>query len=158
MNKLFEEKQKFPIWILLILGPITLVPLYGLYYQVILKEPFGDNPMPTWALVIFLVLMLAMTWLFLSMNLKTTINEEGVKVRIFPFIKREIKWSEVKKAEVLKYGFVGGWGVRYSSKYGTVYNTRGNIGLVLDLNNGKKICVGTQKQTELEEVINNLQN
>ena len=41
-----------------------------------------------------------------------------------PFVKKRIKWTEIKKAEVVNYGFVGGWGIRLSIEYGTVYNIR----------------------------------
>ena len=42
------------------------------------------------------------------------------------------------------------YGVRLGSKYGTVYNINGNKGLAIELKNGKKFMVGTQKAAELK--------
>jgi hypothetical protein len=55
--------------------------------------------------------------------------------------------------KVLNYGFVGGWGVRLWTKYGTVYNVKGNIGLAIELKNGTKFLIGTQKEIELRSFL-----
>ena len=52
----------------------------------------------------------------------------------------------------MNYGFVG-YGIRLGSKYGTVYNMKGNRGLAIELNNGKKFVIGTQKEMELKNVV-----
>ena len=83
-------------------------------------------------------------------RLRTEITDEKIDMKFFPFSNKTIPWSEVKSAEVLDYGFVGGWGVRIGTKYGTVYNTSGKIGLALELKSGKKICIGTQRGEELK--------
>ena len=54
------------------------------------------------------------------------------------------------------YGFVGGWGVRMWTKYGTVYNTKGSKGLLVELNNGKTFVIGTQKEDELKMFLKDL--
>lgn len=71
----------------------------------------------------------------------------------FPFVKKTTKWTDMKKAEVINYGFVGGWGIRLRTKYGTVYNIKGNKGLAIELLNGKKYLIGTQKETEMYEIV-----
>jgi hypothetical protein len=42
----------------------------------------------------------------------------------------------------------GGWGIRYSWN-GIAYNTKGNMGLQIVMNTGKRILIGTQKPEEL---------
>lgn len=69
----------------------------------------------------------------------------------FPFVRKKVNWNEIKNIEVINYGFVGGWGIRLWTKYGTVYNMKGNKGLAIELNNGKKFLIGTQKETELRK-------
>jgi len=54
---------------------------------------------------------------------------------------------------VVDYGFVGGWGVRWWTKFGTVYNVMGRIGLAIELKNGKKLLIGTQKKTEVGAIV-----
>ncbi len=154
MQSSFKEVQKFSqllIWILLI--PIVIFITYGLYKQLYLGEPFGDNPASDLGLVMIALLMFSLIPFFWSMKLETGINNEMIKIRFFPFVNKTIMWKDVKSAEVIKYGFVGGWGIRLGTKYGTVYNISGNIGLALELKRGKKILIGTQKEEELRKVI-----
>ena len=151
----FKEEQKFTqwwfIWLLIVL--IGTIPIYGIYKQLILGEEFGNNPMSDTGLIVFSVLMFALIGLFGLLKLKTTIDENEIRMSFFPFVKKKIKWDEIKNAEVVNYGFVGGWGIRVATKYGTVYNVRGNKGLAIELTNGKKFLIGTQKEAELTRAI-----
>lgn len=154
-NSIFLEKQKFTqwwLWVLLI--GITLIPVYGVYKQIFIGDQFGDNPMSNTGIIIFLIFMLAFLGFFWMMQLTTEITNENINMKFFPFSNNTIPWSDVQSAEVVDYGFVGGWGVRMGTKYGTVYNTKGKIGLALILKNGKKICIGTQKEEELKSILN----
>lgn len=150
----FKEEQRFTQWWLwLILIPIGILPVVGIFRQLILGEEFGDKPMSDFGLVLFAVFVFALLGLFLMMRLKTEIDQNEIRMSFFPFVKKRVKWSEVKKAEVMNYGFVGGWGIRLSSKYGTVYNFKGNIGLAIELRNGKRFVIGTQRETELRKIV-----
>ncbi len=81
------------------------------------------------------------------MGLKTEIDLNEIRFSFVPFVKKRIKWSEIKKAEVVNYGFVG-WGIRLSFKYGIVYNIKGNRGLAIELRDGKRFVICTQKEAE----------
>ncbi|NOR28731.1 MAG: hypothetical protein GQ540_09425, partial [Lutibacter sp.] len=54
----------------------------------------------------------------------------------------------------------GGWGVKFSfrKKKGKSFTTKGDIGLQLELNSGRKILIGTQQKEELQRVLNNYQH
>lgn len=65
---------------------------------------------------------------------------------------RKIEWIQIKSIKLIEYGFVG-YGLRFSPKYGTVYNVKGNRGVAIDLIGGDKILIGTQKPTEIEKLI-----
>jgi len=150
----FKEEQKFTQWWLwLILIGIGLLPIYGIYKQLILGEQFGDNPMSDLGLIIFTVFVFGLIAMFWYMRMRTEIDQNEIRMSFFPFVKKRVKWKEIKNAEVVNYGFVGGWGIRLCTKYGTVYNTKGNKGLAIELLNGKKFLIGTQKETELSEII-----
>lgn len=82
--------------------------------------------------------------MFLMMRLKTEIDNKEIRMSFFPLVKKRIIWNKIKSREVLNYGFVGGWGIRMLTKYGIVYNARGNQGLYLVFNNGNKMILGTQ--------------
>ncbi|WMI67768.1 hypothetical protein [Mangrovimonas sp. YM274] len=157
MKPQFNEHQKFTQWWLwLILIPIGALPLVGIYKQIILNEPFGDKPISNLGLIGFACFTFALLTLFFVMKLTTKINKDGIEMRFFPFVKKTTKWSDIKTAELINYGFVGGWGIRLWTKYGTVYNMKGNKGLAIELLNGKKFLIGTQKETELKEVLKKL--
>lgn len=77
-------------------------------------------------------------------------------MHFFPFIKKQVHWDQIKTIEVVNYGFVGGWGIRLFTSYGTVYNIQGNMGLAIELTSGKKFLIGTQKPKELTLFIEKL--
>jgi hypothetical protein len=154
MTALFKEKQRFTQWWLwLILIPIGVLPVVGIFQQLILGEEFGDNPMSNFGLILFAVFVFALLGLFLMMRLKTEIDQNEIRMSFIPFVKKRIKWTEIKKAEVVNYGFVGGWGIRLSIEYGTVYNIKGNMGLAIELRNGKRFVIGTQREEELRKIV-----
>ncbi len=150
----FEEKQKLSQWwIWIILIGTTLIPVYGIFQQIFLGKPFGNNPMSDVGLIIFLVAMIALDLFCWSITLRTRIDRESIKFELSPLVKRDIKWDNVQKAEIVNYGFVGGFGIRAGSKYGTVYNASGKMGLALVLKNGTKLCIGTQKEEDLKNFL-----
>jgi len=150
----FKEEQMFGQWWLwLILGALLLLPVYGLYKQVILEESFGTKPTSNLALLFMFVVILLLFGLIWWMRLRTEIDQKGIRVTFSPLDRQNILWIDVQSAKVIDYGFVGGWGIRLWTKYGTVYNTQGKIGLAIILKNGKKFLIGTQKELELKNVI-----
>jgi membrane protease YdiL (CAAX protease family) len=157
MKITFKEKQKLSGWALgfisILLIPLGLLMLYGIYQQIYLGEEFGDKPASDMALFVILLLTIVLFVFFWALNLKTEIDENGIKIRFFLFIKRELRWAQITSAEVIDYGFIGGWGIRFSQKYGTVYNTKGKVGLVLHLKSGKRLLIGTQKGAEIENIL-----
>ena len=108
--------------------------------------------MPNMALVIFAISVLVIIYFFWYMSLNTEIDETGMKIQFKPFLKKYIKWSEIKSAKIVNYGFVG-YGIRFGSKHGTIYNTQGNKGLAIELKNGNKFLIGTQKENELRSIL-----
>ncbi len=87
--------------------------------------------------------------LFLLVIRVTNTNPDA----LFPVCKKKTKQSEIRNVEVVNYGLVGGWGIRRWTKYGTVYTVKGNKGLAVELLNGKKFLIGTQKENELKEIV-----
>jgi hypothetical protein len=154
MNIVFKETQKFSQWWLwLILIGIGILPILGIYKQLIIGEKFGDKPMSDLGIIIFAVFVFSLIAMFWFVQLKTEIDQNEIRMHFFPLVKKRVNWKEIKTAEIVNYGFVGGWGIRLWTKYGTVYNIKGNIGLAIELQNGKKFLIGTQKETELNRIV-----
>ena len=157
MKKQFTETQKFTQWWLwLILISIGILPVVGIYKQLYLGEPMGDKPMSDEGLIVFFVFVFALIAFFWMIQLRTKITQQDIKINFFPLTKRAVKWSEVEKAQIVNYGFVGGWGIRFWTNYGTVYNIKGKMGLALELKNGKKFLIGSQKIDELKAFLDSL--
>lgn len=154
MKPLFTEKQRFTQWwIWLLIISTCFVPFIGIYKQFINGEPFGNNLMSNNSLILATVVSLSIIVLFLLMRLETKNTKEGISFKFFPFVKRNYSYDEIETYKVINYGFVGGWGIRFTMKYGTVYNTKGTKGLFIKLKNGKTMVIGTQKPQELEKVV-----
>ncbi|WP_052599068.1 hypothetical protein [Aureispira sp. CCB-QB1] len=161
MSLVFKEKQKLSGWLLwlvtIILVGVGMLILYGIYQQIILGQPFGDKPSSDLSLIVIASMILGLLIFFWTLNLKTEINNTEIKIHFFPLTKRVIKWNNVQKAQVVDYGFIGGWGLRLSSQYGTVYNASGTMGLAIELKNGTKLLIGTQKSDALAQYVQQLE-
>ena len=150
----FKEEQKFTQWWLwLILIIVGLIPVYGIYKQLIKGQVFGDNPMSDTGLVLFAIFVFGIIALIWFMRLNTEIDQKEIRITFIPFTKKNVEWKNVKTAQIVNYGFVGGWGIRHWTKYGTVFNTKGNKGLAIELKNGEKFLIGTQRESELTAII-----
>lgn len=132
----FKEVQKFTQWWLWLL--LLSIGLMFIYAQ---TANLG-------ALILVVVSLL-----FLSLRIITEVDRTGIRFRYFPFIKRTYRWQEIASAQVVDYGFVGGWGIRLFTPYGTIYNVKGSKGLAVELKDGSKFCLGTQKPEELQELL-----
>ncbi len=154
MTSTFKEEQKFTQWWLwVIVVGMAVIPLFGIYQQIILDKPIGDKPMSDLGLIVFTGFTFALIVMMWRLRLKTEIDNKEIRVKLRPFSNKTIEWKEVDSAEIIQYGFIGGWGLRLWTKYGTVYNTGGNKGLALVLKNGKKYLIGTQRDIELKTFI-----
>ena len=152
--KSFSEKQKFRQWWLwLILIGMGLLPIIFGYKQFVWNISLGDNSISDEGLALFIILTFCLLGLFFVMKLETHIDNKELHFIFFPFVRKHLSWTDIKSAKVVNYGFVGGWGIRIGTDYGTVYNISGKYGLALELRNGKKILIGTQKEKELTEFI-----
>lgn len=98
---------------------------------------------------------------FLFGTLKTEYNKEGIIIKFFPFLfkTRVIKWQEVAKAYIREYSPLrefGGWGIRRSKK-GKAYTVQGKLGLQLELRDGKKLLIGTQRPEDIAKFLETIE-
>ena len=120
------------------------------------------NTESTNSLLFSLITLLLVLVLFFMLKLRTRIDENGIqyKFSLFHFNQKIISWSDISKCYVRKYNPIleyGGWGMKGGVFFGkgnnVAYNVKGNIGLQMELKNGKKILIGTQKGNDIERVI-----
>ncbi len=147
MNTLFEEQQYFRqpwLWGLLLTILAILVVVAAL------APPDND--------VIWIVIAIHVGFdlLFYFMKLAVEVDSDAVHIRFFPFMRKTIPLSDIARWEARTYRPLreyGGWGIRYSLKKGWAYNVSGNQGVQLELANGKRILIGSQRTAELARAI-----
>ena len=152
----FKEEQRFNrwwIWAINIL--VAAMALFFIGRELSAKIDAGTATTEDWLTLLVILIPVIMLIIFNLTKLETTIRSEGIYFRFKPFRRkpRFYKWSEIDKVYVRKYNPIkeyGGWGFRTGRrKSGTAYNVKGNMGLQMELNSGKKILIGTQKPEEL---------
>jgi hypothetical protein len=166
MAPLFREQQQFRqkwLWLLFVCISTPIVALlgFGLYQQLVLDRPFGGRPMSdghlvlmTAAVLVLHSVVIALFW-FARLDVDVTPNEIEIRFRPFHLHPRRIHLQEVTDARARHYsalGEYGGWGIRIGLK-GWAYNVSGDEGVQLTLASGKRILIGSQRSSELEEAI-----
>lgn len=153
---LFSEKQRFKQWWLyLLLGGTNAYFIFAAFKQIIIGNPFINNPISNSRLLYALGTSLLITVLALSIKLETKIKQDGVYVRFFPLPFKRYPWDKILKSYIRKYSPLseyGGWGYRYGSG-GKAFNISGNRGLQLEFTDKKKLLIGTQKPEEMEKIL-----
>ncbi|MEP7217274.1 MAG: hypothetical protein ABI876_00075 [Bacteroidota bacterium] len=162
---LFEEEQQIrQPWIWMLMLPISIASLgtacLAAYRQLYRGIPFGDHPMTDVGLIIFIVVLLMITFglplLVYKTNLHVIVDRETLHVDYYPFTHKHIPLKDIVSWEAVTYRPIaeyGGWGLRYASGKGWAYTVRGDMGLRLELSNGKRKLIGSQRAEELKEAI-----
>lgn len=160
----FYEVQRFrQTWVLALVLPISLFLIvlfgYGMIKQLILGHPWGGRPLSDTALAIigplWILFGVGLAYLFYSLKLVTEVQTDGLYVRFFPLTHHKIPFENIKHCEGRTYSPIrefGGWGIRYG-KRGKAYNVSGNQGVQLELSNGKRFLIGSQRPEELARAI-----
>jgi len=134
----FQEKQTFPRYWFFIF--IILVP-------VLLYIDFQHEGIDFKGLFISISVIGGLSALLLFSKLETSISQDEIQYRLFPFQwnMRKISREQIADVFVRKYSPLfeyGGWGLRWSLN-GKAVNVRGNMGIQLVLKNGSRILIGT---------------
>ncbi len=163
MNKaVFKEVQGFRIWYAwAAIGALNILFLYALIQQVIVGIPFGSRPASNLGLVLMEFAALSFLYFLFSIRLKTSISEEGIFYRFYPFQKKmtTIEWNELSDAYMREYNSFyefGGYGIRVgSAKTNRAINTSAscNTGLQLEFKDGSLLLIGTKRPDEIRLII-----
>jgi len=155
----YREVQHFrQPWVWLLIAGVFGVTVWSFVQQIVLGRPFGQNPASdTMVMIIAFVFGLAFPVLFLVANLTVEVRSDGLYYRFFPFhwYFRRISAETLAKYEVQTYRPIrdyGGWGIRYG-RGGKAYNVSGDRGVMLELSDGSRLLVGSQKPEDLAAAI-----
>ncbi|MGF1925789.1 MAG: hypothetical protein ACQUHE_16560 [Bacteroidia bacterium] len=160
----FEEKQVLKLWWLyILLGLETIVMgsiLFLSKHSITLQEAKETYFAPIWALLLPYAIVYVVTKNVFTLK----IEHLGVTYRYWPFTKsKTVSWNQIEHIYLRKYDALaeyGGWGMRYRLWFkfrdkAYIFND-GNVGLQIELNDGKKILFSTSKPDELNLFLINL--
>jgi type IV secretory pathway VirB3-like protein len=137
----FKEEQRFAPWVLILLFLVFVVIMVG-------RAPI---------FALFIVGGVAL--LIIGMKLVTEVDSDRLRVRFFPFVRRDIPLKDIIHWEARTYSPIleyGGWGIRtglFRRRGGGALNARGNRGVQLRFADGKDLLVGSQRPEELAAAI-----
>jgi len=135
-----------------ILGLAALSSAFvGFYAYIEVK----DTPGAEIGLFIIGATLIVLFAVFKFLGLKTTVTDEGIRIKGLLFVDRIITFDSIASAEKREYKPLveyGGWGYRIGSS-GKAYNAQGNVGVQLVLKDGGRILIGSQRADELCESI-----
>lgn len=157
--RIFKEEQRFrQLWLFILMGATALVPI-GIIFGTYVKNPDSYSTIELLAILSIIVLSTGLIFLF---KLDTRIDETGIYYKFFPFhwSLKKINWDTISKVYVRTYdplGDYGGWGLKGGSLWnkskGKAISVSGDIGIQLELSNGKKLLIGTLKENEAKQVL-----
>ena len=167
---LFSEEQRFTQWWLWLIMCFTLLAVIipisiSVQQEWVLGLSFSEQPSPVTETVIAglvtLVVMLGIFALIFTFRLKTKITTKGISVLFQPVHR---KWKQITPDSIEHYEIrnyranleYGGHGARRRGKSGHAFTISGKTGLQLQLKNGQKILIGTQKKQSIEYAMRKL--
>jgi hypothetical protein len=157
--RIFKEEQRFnQLWLIILMIISVLVPI-AIIIGTYLKDP---NSFSSSELIVLLSVIILASGIIFLFKLSSRIDEKGIHYKFFPFhwSYKIITWNEIDKAYIRTYDALseyGGWGLKGGSLWnkakGKAINVSGDIGIQLELKNGKKLLIGTQKLEEAKNVL-----
>ncbi len=148
MNTTYREEQSFTVMAWIIAG------MYLILSALILLLEVESSTERYIGYGIVSAVFIPLIWVSFTSKLKTELSSHQLKFSFRPLVKERIyNRSEIESIEFLNYGFVGGWGIRLMTRYGTVYNTWGKEGMLIKLKNGKKFVIGTRNPGTLKRFL-----
>ena len=157
-SPIYREVQQFrQVWIWVVISALAALVWYAAVTQLILHRPFGGVPMPVIPLVVFwFIFGIGLPALFYFGRLVTEVRDDGIYICFFPFHRTcRIAFTEVKQSQVRTWRPIreyGGWGIRYG-RTGKAYNVSGDRGVQIELSNGNRLFIGSQRAEELWRAI-----
>jgi hypothetical protein len=142
----FHEEQRFrQWWVWAVLGAAALPVL-------VVVATRGVVP----SVLIVPLVLLAIGVLFALARLVVDVDREAITIAFhFLWPKRRILLTDVRRASATKYRPLldyGGYGVRLGLR-GWAFNVSGDDGVLVEMNDGSRLMIGSQRAKDLEAAI-----
>ena len=155
---LFEESQRFSQQLFrIILFLVSALFVYAFIQQVVMGQPFGNKPMSNKGIIAAISFLSIFNLLFYSMQLVTTIDEDAISVRFYPFhfFPKRFEWSQLQDVIIREYKPLkeyGGWGLRGVGNKKTM-TVAGNWLVEVVFVNGQSLLIGTKQPEEMKAAL-----
>jgi len=150
---LFREKQPFRLGyakIALAMPPVALAIISC--RQIIWRIPWGNPPVTNGDLVFLTILTMAVYLRLITVRLVTELRPEQLSVAMKGFWRRtRVALADIRAAAAVEFDPIAeyrGYGVRPGPR-GQAYIASGNQAVQLELRDGRKLLVGSQRPQEL---------
>jgi hypothetical protein len=154
----YREEQNFDWWVYALIVALDAVLLVVLAWY----SPQGDDavglafPRKSELVVLALAALLLVQAMLIVGVLRMTTEVTATHVRVWfgwiPTYRRVFAVAAVQRLEVVSYRPIadyGGWGIRRGRDGERVLNARGNRGVRLDLSDGSRLLIGSQRPEAL---------
>jgi hypothetical protein len=154
----FQEQQRISMWWVWLAVLVPAAIMANIFVeQIVFGQPHGEHPGPDWLLwVLTLFLCLCVPALLWILRLTVTVDDAGIHIRYYPFVRRTIPFTDIRAFHARRYRPIrefGGWGIRSGLGKKSAYNAKGNLGVELYLRNQRSIMIGSQRHEELAAAI-----
>jgi len=154
---LFHEVQALRQWhgrIVLALPPAAL--LFIAIRQIVFHNPWSHPPMTNGSVIFLTVLLLAVYFRLITVRLVTDLGSAELSIGLRGLWRsRRVPLMAIHSATAVQYDPAtefGGYGIRSSAR-GMAYIASGNRGVEVELIEGRKLLVGSQRADELADKI-----
>ncbi|MBV8488579.1 MAG: hypothetical protein JO161_09900 [Planctomycetaceae bacterium] len=158
----FHEEQHFDWRVYASIAAIELISGYLAVLATRHWSPVAQFLSHRWSFEFTLSLVLVVTLPFLlvfgllQMTTEVTPNEVRVSFGWIPIYRRAVAITSIQRHRVVEFRPIadhGGWGIRTGRDGERVFSARGNQGVRLELADGSKLIIGSQRSEELAESI-----
>lgn len=155
-NILFEEKQKYPKWIGVIIRVGMFITAIGMFLGLLSEKNKTDILI---ALVIVVPIIILLLYLSSKIELEKVVTSNGLYYKWRPWHKkfRIIEKEDVKSVESRRFPFLS-YGFGWFPGYGRYSNASQGEGLQLYLKNGKRFYFSTADIDSFKRAMNHLIN
>ena len=153
----FRETQQFRqtrLRVLLAIPPVAMSVLC--VWQVVLGHPWGQHPISNGGAVGWTIFLWLIYLRLITVRLVTEVRADEVFVSMRGLWRaRRIPVADIRSATAVTFDPIrdfGGFGVR-STNRGVAYLAGGNRGVRLELANGSRVTIGSQRPEDLAHAI-----
>ncbi|HSZ72757.1 MAG TPA: hypothetical protein VK750_08770 [Cytophagaceae bacterium] len=147
-----EEQHMTQGWIWSILCACVGVCGWGIIRHMTLQIDSEGQSISTIYMFWFAVIPCLILVYFYRNKLYTSYDQEGIKIKYFPFGRKLIRWNEIKRIELVEMDLFT-HSVWRSKEHGMVYNAKGNTLLKIETES-ENMLIGTSLPNEIRHVVN----